>query len=330
MPKVSIIVPVYNTEKYLEKCLESLVNQTLKDIEIIVVNDGSIDESQNIIEKYNKLYPDIIKMYVKPNTGISDTRNYGLSKAKSDYIGFLDSDDYVETTMFEKLYNKAISGQYDVVLCSTELFYENSDKKIGLDLNIDKDCNDEHEIKKSITYFYPVLWDKIIKRELIYNSANTFIEFQKNVWYEDLQWLLKLYPKIKSIGVINEVLHHYLQRGNSITFTYNEKLYDFINNMDGVISYYKENGIYDEYKDELEYLYARYSFATFPKRLAKCKDIKIYNEGIKYAISKVNENFPNYRENKYLKNSLKGNYIKYFNKFIAKITYLIESRKKHN
>ena len=103
--KISVIVPVYNVEKYLEKCLDSLVNQTLKDIEIIIVNDGSLDNSQEIIDKYAKKHK-TIKSYIKENGGLSDARNYGIKQASGKYISFIDSDDYVKENMYELMYNK--------------------------------------------------------------------------------------------------------------------------------------------------------------------------------------------------------------------------------
>ena len=106
MVKVSVIVPVYNVEKYLSNCLDTLVNQTLKDIEIIVVNDGATDSSPEIIEEYAAKYTNIIALN-KPNGGLSDARNYGLPYAKGEYIGYVDSDDYVDYDMYERLYNKA-------------------------------------------------------------------------------------------------------------------------------------------------------------------------------------------------------------------------------
>ena len=99
MPKVSIIIPVYNVEKYIATCLDSLVNQTLKDIEVIVVNDGSPDNSQDIIDEYVKKYPKIVKSYIKENGGQGSARNFGLKKATVEYIGYVDSDDYVSTDM---------------------------------------------------------------------------------------------------------------------------------------------------------------------------------------------------------------------------------------
>ena len=105
MSCLSVIVPCYNGEKFIGRCLESLVNQTLQDIEIIVINDGSTDNSQDIIDSYANKYHNI-KAYKIPNSGIADARNFGVSKVETPYFGFLDCDDYTDVTMFEKMYNK--------------------------------------------------------------------------------------------------------------------------------------------------------------------------------------------------------------------------------
>ena len=115
-PLVSIIVPVYNVEEYLPRCLDSLVNQTLKDIEIIIVNDGSTDNSQAVIDRYDRVYPHLIKPFLKENSGAADTRNFGISRATGDYIGFVDSDDYV-VRYVSKLYEKAVETDSDAVVC---------------------------------------------------------------------------------------------------------------------------------------------------------------------------------------------------------------------
>ena len=118
MIKVSIIVPVYGVEEWLSRCLDSLVNQTLNDIEIIVVNDGSPDNSQAIIDEYERKYPDMVKGYQKENGGLSDARNYGMKYATGEYIAFVDSDDYVDLAMYEKLYLKAKEDNADAVTCA--------------------------------------------------------------------------------------------------------------------------------------------------------------------------------------------------------------------
>jgi glycosyltransferase involved in cell wall biosynthesis len=115
--KVSIIVSVYNTENYLKRCLDSLVCQTLNDIEIVIVNDGSQDNSQLIIDQYYNKYSEKIIPLIKENGGLSETRNLGLKYAKGEYISFIDSDDYVEKDMCEKMYDKGIQTESDVV-CS--------------------------------------------------------------------------------------------------------------------------------------------------------------------------------------------------------------------
>lgn len=328
--KVSIIVPVYNVEIYLRKCLDSLVNQTLDNFEIIVVNDGTKDNSQSIIDEYVSKYPDKVKAFIKENGGLSDARNFGLKKATGDYIGFVDSDDYVEETMFEKLYNKAISNNFDMVMCGVKLVFENNNiPSKEVKLSIYKDITSKEEIQSSATHIYPVVWNKLVKRSLILNDNNT-IEFKNGIWFEDVHWYLRLLPSLSNMGIVAEPLYNYLQRQNSITYTYNEKLYQLITNMEDIISYYKDKQLYDEYKEELEYLYVRYAFATFPKRLAKAKDYKKYMEGIDFALKEVEKHFPEYRKNKYLKMGLKGKYIKYFNKAISNITYLIEKNKKAN
>lgn len=114
--KVSIIVPVYNVELYLEKCLLSLVNQTLQDIEILVVNDGSSDNSQQIIEKFQQEYPDRIFGFIKENGGLSDARNFGIDRAKGEFLGFVDSDDYVSESMFEEMYELAVKHQAEMTI----------------------------------------------------------------------------------------------------------------------------------------------------------------------------------------------------------------------
>lgn len=118
MYKVSIIVPFYNVEEYLERCLFGLSRQTLGNIEIILVNDGSKDNSHVIAEEYTGKYPDLFKLYKKDNGGLSDARNYGIERATGEYIGFIDSDDYPEVDMFEKLYQKAKENDSDIVVCS--------------------------------------------------------------------------------------------------------------------------------------------------------------------------------------------------------------------
>ena len=308
--KVSIIVPVYNVEEYLARCLDSLVNQSLKDIEIIVVNDGSPDNSQKIIDDYCKKYKNV-KSFIKENGGLSDARNFGIEKAQGEYIAFLDSDDYVTTDMYMEMYNKAISGDFDMVVCDLNYVYD--DKIIKASCNVKKDTNN---IKDVMLNIYPAAWNKIFKRNLMDKG----IRFKKGVWFEDVEFIYRLLPYINTIGVVHKTFNQYVQREGSITNTINKKLYHYIDNWNGIVEYYKKNNLYEEYKLELEYCYVRYIYATFIKQASKY-NYKDYMDAVESAISNVRKNFPKYKKNKYFYKSLKGIYMLMFNKQIAKIIY---------
>ena len=122
--KVSVIVPVYNVEKYLRKCLASLVNQDFEDYEIIIVNDGSPDNSQEIIDEYTKKYK-FIRSFTKENGGLSSARNYGIDKARGDYIAFVDSDDYVDVAFLKELYEAITKDGSDIAVCEFSYVYPN-------------------------------------------------------------------------------------------------------------------------------------------------------------------------------------------------------------
>lgn len=314
--KVSVIVPVYNVEEYLEKCLDSLGKQTLKEIEIIVVNDESPDNSQKIIDKYSKKYT-TIHGYQKKNGGVSDARNFGIQKATGEYIAFVDGDDYVTLDMYEKMYNKAKSGNFDVVVCDLNYVYEDGSIKT-ISSRIEHDTTN---IKKTYIDMYPCVWNKIYARELF----NKKIEFKKGVWFEDVDFLYKIFPYIKTIGVVKEPLNQYVQRTGSITKTFDKRLYDYIDNFNDLIKFYEERNIYNTYKKELEYCYVRYLYATFIRQ-ATHFDEDEFNKAVKVAIENVKEHFPKYRKNKYFYRGIKGIYLVLLNKTISKLVYKMEHK----
>ncbi|MEG0826008.1 MAG: glycosyltransferase [Bacilli bacterium] len=315
MIKVSIIVPVYNVEQYIDKCLNSLVNQTLKEIEIIVVNDGTKDNSQIIIDKYKNKYS-IIKSFIKENGGLSDARNYGMTKARGKYIAFVDSDDYIDITMYEKLYKKAISKNFDITIC--DCYSSLNNKLTFIDSNIKNDLLNKQQIKQCFINIYPTAWNKLYKKELLNN-----ISFKKGVWYEDVEFLYRLLPRVKTVGVVKEPLYYYLQRDGAITSQVNEKIYHYIDNWNGILDYYKTNNLLNEYYNELEYSYVRYIYATFMKRVLSF-DYENYKKALNTAIDNVNHNFKHYRHNKLFYKSFKGIYLLLFNKTLALLIYKIK------
>ena len=319
--KVSVIVPTYNSEKTLERCLNSLIKQTLEDIEIIVINDGSTDGTKEILKKYSQ--KENIRVFNTQNKGQSAARNLGLDEASGDYICFLDADDYAESDGLEKLYNKAIQGNFDVVVSDIDIIYP--DHNLLVNSGVKEDTINKQEIKKIMIFSYSsgVVWNKIYKREILKN-----IRFMENVWYEDIHFNFRLFPMLNSIGVINSVFVNYVQTEGSITYTYNEKLYDIVKVFNDLIVYYKQNGLYDEYFAELEYSYVRYAYNTFVKRLSKCKNYKQFMKGVKYVKKEVKKNFPKYRKNYYYKHCqsikacINNIYFIFFNNFFASLVYI--------
>ncbi len=309
MPKVSVIVPVYNVEEYLERCLDSLVNQTLKDIEIIIVNDGSTDGSKEKIQKYINTYKNIVYLE-KENGGLSSARNYGIPYAKGEYIGFVDSDDYVELTMYEKMYNKAIEEKSDMVECDFIWEYPNKKRE-----DIGKVYSNK---KEAIVEARVVAWNKIIKKDII---EKTKITFPEGLRYEDIEFFYKLVPHLNKISFVKEVFVHYIQRESSIANTQNERTGEIFKIWENVLNYYIENNIFNEYRSELEYSYTRILLCSSLKRIIKVKDRKVRKALIKLTWQNLNKKFPQWKQNKYLNStkSFKNLYLKSINKFIINL-----------
>lgn len=285
MKKVSIIVPVYNVEKYIAKCLDSLVNQTLSDIEVIVVNDGSPDNSQTIIDDYVAKYPDIIKSYTKENGGQGSARNYGLKKATGEYIGYVDSDDYVRKDMFETLYNKATQEKLDIVICGNYVVYENSAKQqVELNNYVLDDMHDN-------AYFGKIgVCNKIYKKTLVEK-----LEFRSKKWYEDLDFTVKAISLASRIGYVDEPLYYYLYReGSTMNNSNVNRNLDILDAFDQIKDNHKQ-------KDIIEFLAIDNIFISAIVRVINAKadrkiKIQVINKMKKYIV----HNFKNYENNKYL------------------------------
>ena len=310
MPKVSVIVPIYNVEKYLEKCINSLLSQTLEDIQIILVNDGSKDNSGNIAKEYEKNNKDRVIYVEKANGGLSDARNYGLKYATGDFIAFLDSDDYIEKNAYEEMYNKAIEENADYVEC--DFIWEFPNK-----IRVDKQYPYKNK-KEMLSFVRVVAWNKLIKRQLITDNN---LEFPKGLRYEDVEFTYKLIPFINKFAYVDKPFIHYVQREGSIANVQNERTAEIFTVLDNVIEFYKKNNIYEKYRDELEYNYARYLLCSSLKRMCKIKDKTIREKLLTESWERLNLNFPNWKENVILKtvNIGKNKYMRTVNKSTYKI-----------
>lgn len=309
MSGVSVIVPVYNSEKYLKVCLTSLVNQTLKDLEIVVINDGSKDNSEKIIKEFTKKYS-FIKYYpLKNNMGLGYARNYGIEKSSKKYIGFVDSDDYVDDTMFEEMYNECEKTSSDVCECNFIWEYKNK--------NVIDEMKPYKMTKSMLTNIRVLAPNKIYKKDIIVKNG---IKFAEGLKYEDILFTSSLIPFIKKICFVEKPFYHYVQRNDSLVNNQNKRVGDIYKVLDEVINFYKKIGLYDEYYFELEYIYVRYIFLSSLKRACKINNKIDKKEVLNKGYDLVLEKYPNYKKNKYLKvKGFKNYYIKHMNKCVYKI-----------
>lgn len=222
-PKVSVIVPIYNVEKYLQKCIESIINQTLKEIEIILVNDGSTDSSGLIADSYAKK-DDRIKIIHKKNGGQGEARNLGIDSATGEYIGFVDSDDWIDLNMYDELYNRAISKNVDIAICGRRLYSEDGKLESQFDVNDRLYLNVDDNIINYLVedLFYPhtvVVYNKIYKYEIIKKYDIKFKDV-KEVGSEDVLFNYSLLFNVKSILSITSTYHNQLMRQGSTAREY--------------------------------------------------------------------------------------------------------------
>ena len=288
MTKISIIVPVYNVEKYISRCLDSLVNQTLNDIEIIVVNDGSIDNSQKVIDGYAKKYKNV-KSYTKENGGQGSARNFGLTKSSGEYVGYVDSDDYVELDMYEKLYNKAKENDSDIVICDNYNVYEKKEKN----LDIERIFFDDNKI--NAFFGKKAVWNKIYKKNLLLKNK---LKFRSKVWYEDLDFTIKAIISAKNIDYVRQPLYNYLIREGSTMNNSNVKRnLEILDAFDEILKYKN----YKNYNDIIEFLAIDHIYISAIVRIIKANaNKKLKNDTINELLSYMNNNFPNFKDNKYI------------------------------
>lgn len=299
MTKVSVIVPVYNSEKYLKRCLDSLLNQTLKELEIIVVNDGSTDNSLAIIQNYSK-YIKIINH--QKNKGIGKSRNDALKIATSEYIGYVDSDDYISPNMYEEYYNFAkknnldiVTGHYIKIINDTEQLFKNSSFSIS---NYQKN-------PQLINLIDLGPCNKIFNHNIIKTNN---IQFEEKLKFEDAPFVLKNLYHANAVGHIDNAFYYYCVRDKSETTTIDKRTKDIFKILENINTYYKN------INDELEYLNIR-EVTMYLLKQKNQRNKNLRTDFINYGYDFLNKNFPNWKNNKYylqesfLKRIIKNNKI---------------------
>lgn len=253
-PLISVIVPVYNVEKYIHKCVDSILNQTYRKLEIILVDDGTPDDSGNICEEY-ALKDERIKVYHKKNGGLSDARNYGIDRATGSYLAFVDSDDYIDEDYIEFLY-KLISKGYKLSLCSLRVRYLSNgritNKGNGKEVIISgKKCIEMmcyHDEVDTAAY------GKLIHRDLFQK-----VRFPKGKIFEDIGTMYKIFDQCNEIICCFKPKYNYIIReGSIVTSGFSEKKYDFIEMTDEMADYVDR-----KYKDLESATIRRRGYARF-------------------------------------------------------------------
>lgn len=223
MKKLSIIIPVFNGEKFIKRCVDSILNQSIYIDEIIIINDNSVDGTIEILEKNYSNLDNIKIINLKENHGVSYCRNVGIENSNGEYIGFVDSDDYIEVNMFEKMYHNAKENNLDICICNffevnqqnkIKSKYKNNGEVLGRDNSLEKYLLNE---------ISPSVWDKIFRSEILKNiKFNTEL-----VIGEDILFCLEAFYYSKRTGFVNDYLYNYIQNINSAVHTISSKLLQY-------------------------------------------------------------------------------------------------------
>ncbi len=286
-PKISIIVPIYNAEKTIQRCVNSLINQTEKEIEIILVNDGSTDSTESIIKEYKDSR---IHYFKNKNQGIGKTRNFGIQKATGDYFLFIDSDDFIEKSTCEELLSKANQEDSDLVICDFYKLYENSSlEEIHL---VDFEPTTLQETPSLLHQINLSPWNKLYRRDLIMDNSITFVE---NLKYEDAPFVAQAMNQAKRITKVNQCLNYYFIRGNSETTVRDRRCFDLLKIVDMIRKEFQER---DEMKDALNQVTVRMiTNYTIQQRVQK--NIQDGMDFIEEAFAYLEKEVPDYRNRKY-------------------------------
>lgn len=261
MPKVSIIVPVYNEEEYVSTCLISLINQTLDDIEIILIDDNSTDNSLNILLDYAKKYPNIKVYHNEKNIGQGASRNRGLSLATGEYIGFVDSDDYIRNTMYEDMYKAVLNNNYPEVVTTEIMFvkdagYANRDLEF-LARGKEKIINPTLD-KNAVISESPAVCNKIFRRDTLKDFY-----FVEDSLFEDIPFSYTKYmeaSKVVSVSSINYFYRRDINRGVSSTnYRENSHITDIFKVLDRLGFDMRKSSRYEVFKDEIRLIQLAYS-----------------------------------------------------------------------
>lgn len=318
MAKLTVVVAIYNVEDYLDKCLDSLANQSNKDYEVWCINDGSTDNSRNIILKYTNKHT-IFKLFDKENGGLSDARNYGIEKCKSKYISFIDGDDFVSSDYVEVSLKEMEDKDLDMLVFGYNQYYLANNTYEKIYLKIQDGVYNLKDNKELLAYTPNAAWNKVYKTSLFVDNN---IRYPFGYRHQDLGTTPKLLLKANKVGYINRSLYNYLiDRPNNITAQIDSKLYHIIDMSKEVMDYYISLDVFNDYVDEFEYLIKR-NFIQSLRKSMKLKDKKFVYKFIDDVFDVSDKYFKN-STHKYKVNEEDGDDV-YLSRFKCKLYYLLK------
>ncbi len=345
MPEISVIVPVYNVENYLKQCLDSILCQTFPDIEIICVNDGSTDGSRQILEEYKRKDSRII-IADKQNGGLSSARNAGMRIARGGFISFVDSDDWIEPDMLEKLYNSIVKLNTDIAICAVHRYDEAGQKTddtdpyytLGyFDKSFDNRAFSYKDAKPFLMDVCVTAWNKLYRRSLIEKCSAWYPE---GLIFEDGPFFYKLFFNTDRVSLVRDFLYYYrINRKGSIVQSTGENLLDIVDIVNLMCREAENTSVWNDIKhdffkrkaDDIIYRYNLIENRLKPE-FSKSVDKKccLFDEG-NFDLSYINKEMPvtykclcdiKYKTSRfsYLKRRI-------YRRFISKIMQVIETEK---
>ena len=294
--ELSIIVPVYNVENYLSICLDSIINQTYKEWELIIVDDASTDKSTEIIQKYATIYNKIVPIYLKENIGVGNARNIGVDVAHGKYIGFVDSDDWIDSKYYQELVNHIVANNSEIAVCGVKTEYYNSKSSSFRYKYTSANCIDHNYALRLLTnsnnideFISPIVTNKIYKTSF---RRKNHLLFDPSKSFQDDYYTFFCLLYAQKISIVPGVYYHYFQRPDSVTHIFSKQLVD---DCLDILVQIKEKLLSEELfgKYELDY----YSFferclSSLLKMLHSREiDYKIQKEYLHYIFTKCFERF---------------------------------------
>lgn len=293
LPAISVIVPVYNVERYLPACLDSLLAQSFDDFEILIIDDGSTDDSATLIARYAEDHPTRIRALSKPNGGLGDARNFGMERARGEYLSFVDSDDTIEPTMLEELHAAAQSSGAELVLCGIRSFVDQTFEPYLPEPDMSVFGNSLAEEPRLLYRVDASACDKLYSRDLF---MRTGIRFPVGLAFEDLPTVYSLLPAANRVVKVDRPLYNYRQhREGSISSAYGDRYLELVEGFRRLVAHYRGEGLFERNEDALLRLHLTHLIAgRYPDLLFRADD-RARVGFIREAFGALDDAFPKWR-----------------------------------